>query len=75
MSKINIKFEVIARSVRRGRGGHIQHTLHLINRGNADRGHGWATVPAGLDVICPPSFDAEPGDFVEFSLAKPSDEA
>ncbi len=67
-ASVTVEFEVISRSVSTGRGGLVQHTLNLLNRGNAHRGHNWRAVPAGLALIVPPDFEAEPGDFLELEL-------
>ena len=65
---MKIKMEVISRLVLNGRDGRIQHTLHLLKISNSDRSYSWQTAPARLDIICPPDFTAEPGDFIELTL-------
>ncbi len=67
-ASVTVEFEVISRSVLTGRGGRVEHTLNLLNRGNAHRGHNWQSVPAGLALIVPPDFEAEAGEFLEFEL-------
>lgn len=72
--KTSIKYEVIGRAVVRrrpcGHDSQEQHSLKLLYCGD---GTPWWTCTAGLDLVVPADFEAEPGDFINLTIEKTSE--
>lgn len=66
-SKIQIKYEVIARGVVRDISAIERHALKLLYRGD---GTPWWTCSAGMDLPIPADCAIQPGDFVTLTIER-----
>lgn len=66
MKTHTVQYEVIGRGIVQRRGMDDQHALKLLYRGD---GTPWWLCNAGMELLVPPDFEAQPGDFVTITVA------